>query len=259
MVAGPACRSAATHTAMKAPEVPMMRTWPSADASDAHCLEDGGYAADEQGGEHAPGDVAFGLVGDAGYDDDGEDDGGDDYDGRLESRPEGYPEWGIFVRLVSYVWVFGRHGFRCSCGGWSLADGAAEGRCGAAASEEASVAGFLLQFALVVEGLAAEEGHPGLAVYLPALVEGEAGIAVVVFGADNGFAFGVEDGDVGVGADLEGTLLGIDAEDAGGVFGHDAGEPGGGEAASEDAFAEGEGGDGLYAGGAEGHGGSRRG
>ena len=98
-----------------------------------------------------------------------------------------------------------------------LADGAAEGGCGASAGEEASVAGFLLKFALVVEGLAAEEGHPGLAVDFPAFVEGEAGVAVVVFGADGGLALGVDDGDVGVGADLEGTLFRVDAEDAGGV------------------------------------------
>ena len=57
---------------------------------------------------------------------------------------------------------------------WGLADGAAEGGRGAAASEEASVAGFLLDAALVEEDLASEQGHPRLAVDLPAFVEGEA-------------------------------------------------------------------------------------
>ena len=55
-----------------------------------------------------------------------------------------------------------------------LADGAAEGGSGAAASEEASVAGFLLESALVEEDLASEKGHTRLAVDLPAFVEGEA-------------------------------------------------------------------------------------
>ena len=135
-----------------------------------------------------------------------------------------------------------------------LADGAAEGGSGAAAGEEASVAGFLLEASLVEEDLAPEEGHPGLAVDLPALVEGEAGVAVVVFGAYDGFALGVDDGDVGVGAHLEGTLLWVETEDAGGVFRHAAGQPCDGEVATDDAFAVGKGSEGLDAGGAEGDG-----
>ena len=102
--------------------------------------------------------------------------------------------------------------------------------------------------------MASKEAHPRLAVDFPAFIEGEAGVAVVVFGAYDGFALGVDDGDVGVGADLKGTLLGVEAEDAGGVFRHAASEPGDGHAASGYAFAVGKGRECLDAGGAEGDG-----
>ena len=66
---GPPATKAATQTAMKAPDVPMMSTCPAPDSPDADGLEDCCGSADQQRRKDGPRYVALGLPGNPGHDD----------------------------------------------------------------------------------------------------------------------------------------------------------------------------------------------
>ena len=61
IVAGPLFVSAATHTAMNAPDVPMMSTCPAPTSPDSNRLQDGGYAAYYERSKDAPRQIVVGL------------------------------------------------------------------------------------------------------------------------------------------------------------------------------------------------------
>ena len=107
MVAGPPFDRAATHTAMNAPDVPMMSTCPAPDSPDADGLEDGRHAADYQGREDAPRDVGVRLPRYPRHDDHRQDDGSDDYRGGLQARARGNQRRRVLVRFVADVVVHG--------------------------------------------------------------------------------------------------------------------------------------------------------
>ena len=118
-----------------------------------------------------------------------------------------------------------------------LAHRPAQGRAGGVAGNEAAVAGLLLQRPLVQEHLAAQQGHVGAALHLPALEEGVAGVAVVVPGGDDAVAARVENQQIGVGTNLDYALAGVEAKNTGRVLGHDPGQPPDGQASLHHALA----------------------
>ena len=90
MVEGPLLTKAATHTAMKAPEVPMMSNIPSADPPDSYSLENGRASADYQRRKDGPRKVTLGLLSNPSHNDYGQDHRCHNYHGGLKTGPNGY-------------------------------------------------------------------------------------------------------------------------------------------------------------------------
>src|SRR2546421_1555983 len=123
-------------------------------------------------------------------------------------------------------------------GGGPAPRGAGQRRLGPRPPQVASVAGLLLQGAVGVEhGLAAHQGHPGLAAHGPALVGRETRDAEVLAALDRPLALGVPDREIRVRADADRALARVETEDAGRILRHDAGHPGDREAPLDDALA----------------------
>ena len=72
-------------------------------APKAHCLQECGDAADDEGGEDSLGDVTFGLSGDAEYDDRAQDDSAKIYESGLDAGTDGNRQGRVFVRFVADV------------------------------------------------------------------------------------------------------------------------------------------------------------
>ena len=72
------------------------------DAPDAHGLQYGGHAADEERGEHGPGKVALALPCHLDDDNDTEHDAREDGQRRLDARAHRNGERRILIRLVSH-------------------------------------------------------------------------------------------------------------------------------------------------------------
>ena len=116
IVAGPAWARAATQTAMNTPEGAHDQDVSRPETAHPDGLQDGGGAADQQGGKDGPGYVSLGLLGDAGDDYHGQHDGGHDNHGGLDSGAEGQQEGRVFFGFVADVFVYGGCGQRSTPG-----------------------------------------------------------------------------------------------------------------------------------------------
>ena len=105
IVAGPPSDRDATHTAMNAPDVPMINTCPEPMRPTRTACSTVVAAADYQRREYGPGHVAIGLVGNAGHDDHRQHHRRDDYHGGLQAGPDGYRDGRLVVRFVANVFV----------------------------------------------------------------------------------------------------------------------------------------------------------
>ena len=76
-----------------------------ADAPQPHGLNDGGYAADQQGGEHCPGNIAVGLARNPGHNDYGNCHGSQGERRGLKADSYGNRGRGIIFRFVADVFV----------------------------------------------------------------------------------------------------------------------------------------------------------
>ena len=107
MSAGPPSASAATQTAMKAPDVPVIRTCPEPIYPTRMAWSTVVAPLTSSAAKGGEGDVGVGLAGDAGDDRDGDDDGGGDHQRGLQAGAERERDGRALVRLVAHAGVGG--------------------------------------------------------------------------------------------------------------------------------------------------------
>ena len=98
-IAGPPWTSAVTQTAIKAPEVPMRRTWPAPKRPTRTACSS--HAADGDRGKHRPRKEGFAAAGGPDHDGRRQHDPGDTENGELQAKSDGKRQRRLLIRLVA--------------------------------------------------------------------------------------------------------------------------------------------------------------